>query len=96
MVWLADGEVVKTSPTAPAVPPPDLPTGPGSVAVVRARTRGEVREVALLGPHGTRVLVGRPIGRELQGLVRLGWQEVTRGELPRTPRRPVEEVLRLD
>ncbi len=28
--------------------------------------------------------------------VRVGWQEITRGELPRTPRRPVEEVLRFD
>jgi hypothetical protein len=28
--------------------------------------------------------------------VRLGWQEITREELPRTPRRPVEEVLSLD
>ncbi|MFC4783382.1 Acg family FMN-binding oxidoreductase [Nocardioides sp. MAHUQ-72] len=35
--------------------------------------------------------LGRP-----QLLVRLGWQEITRGELPRTPRRPVEEVLRFD
>lgn len=31
-----------------------------------------------------------------QLLVRLGWQEITREELPPTPRRPVEEVLRLD
>ena len=29
-----------------------------------------------------------------QLLARLGWQEMTRGDLPRTPRRPVEEVLR--
>jgi hypothetical protein len=31
-----------------------------------------------------------------QLLVRLGWQEITRSTLPRTPRRPVEEVLRLE
>jgi len=31
-----------------------------------------------------------------QLLVRLGWQEITRDDLPRTPRRPVEEVLRFD
>jgi hypothetical protein len=31
-----------------------------------------------------------------QLLVRLGWQEITRTALPRTPRRPVEEVLRLE
>jgi hypothetical protein len=31
-----------------------------------------------------------------QLLVRLGWQEMTRGDLTRTPRRPVEEVLRFD
>ncbi len=31
-----------------------------------------------------------------QLLVRLGWQEITRENLPRTRRRPVEEVLRLD
>ena len=31
-----------------------------------------------------------------QLLVRLGWQEMTRDDLPRTPRRPVEEVLRFD
>ena len=31
-----------------------------------------------------------------QLLVRLGWQEMTRQDLPRTPRRPVEEVLRYD
>lgn len=28
--------------------------------------------------------------------VRVGWQEITRGPLPRAPRRPVEEVLRFD
>lgn len=47
----------------------------------------------------TREALGREVLRGLahpQLLVRVGWQEITRRGLPRTPRRPVEEVLRLD
>ena len=28
-------------------------------------------------------------------LVRVGWQEISRSQLPRTPRRPVDEILEL-
>jgi hypothetical protein len=47
----------------------------------------------------TRDALGQEVLRGLahpQLLVRVGWQEITRPGLPRTPRRPVEEVLRLD
>jgi nitroreductase len=33
------------------------------------------------------------LGRPPQILVRIGWQEISRRELPRTPRRPVNQVL---
>lgn len=48
------------------------------------RTRGELR-------HGVLRDLAWP-----QLMVRVGWQEITRGQLPRTQRRPVEEVLRFD
>ena len=48
------------------------------------RTREELRDDVLRG-------LAWP-----QLMVRVGWQEITRGQLPRTQRRPVEEVLRFD
>jgi hypothetical protein len=33
------------------------------------------------------------LGRPPQILVRLGWQEISRSQLPRTPRRPLDDVL---
>jgi hypothetical protein len=33
------------------------------------------------------------LGRPPQILLRVGWQEISRSQLPRTPRRPVEDVL---
>ena len=48
------------------------------------RTREELRDDVLDGTAWPQLLV------------RLGWQEMTRTELPRTPRRPAEEVLHLD
>ena len=77
--WLRAGETL--SALWLATIPQGLSLLPLSQVAEVPETREELRDV--LG--GT----ARP-----QLLVRLGWQEMTRGELPRTPRRPVEEVLR--
>jgi len=48
-----------------------------------AETRDALED--LLGP-----------GLHPQILLRVGWQEIGRSDLPRTPRRPLDDVLRVD
>lgn len=60
-VWDAEGRLLFRS---SGEAPPDPPPGP------LARTRGELREVALSGPQGTRVLVGRSLGPERREMAR--------------------------
>ncbi|MGE3817828.1 MAG: sensor histidine kinase [Isosphaeraceae bacterium] len=61
-VWLNDGRLLRARPDGHA-PRPDSVVGPG--LEYRYRLRPPFREVTLLGPSRTRIVVGRPIGREL-------------------------------
>lgn len=61
-IWLADGRLLKARPGGRA-PRPDPEVGPG--LEYRYRLRPPYREVTLIGPSRTRIVVGRPIGREL-------------------------------
>ena len=70
-----DGEVLRTEPMGLDVPP-DRGLMPRQEW--HARRRGVFREVTLRGPGRTTILVGRPIGRELSELQRLGWRWVCR------------------
>jgi heavy metal sensor kinase len=71
-VWRADGSLLKASqlpggaaaPTFPAAAPPAVPL---------VTQRGDFREARMLGPHATRVLVGRPVAKELADLRALAW-----------------------
>jgi two-component system, OmpR family, sensor kinase len=68
-----DGAVVRDNPPgiADKVPPdPDV----GRRFESHSRNRGMLREVTLLGPGRTTILVGRPIHHELGGLRRMAWQ----------------------
>ena len=69
-IWSAAGEVVDTSHPDADVPPP---AGPG------VRERGPTREIALPGPGGSLVLVGRGAGEVRARLRALGWTVVAVG-----------------
>jgi hypothetical protein len=58
----------------------------GGLSVVPLSQVVEVEETRLALRHEL-------FGRSPQILVRIGWQEISRRQLPRTPRRPVEDVL---
>jgi heavy metal sensor kinase len=68
-IWFPDGEVLRAEPSPPEAPPDDEV---GRRRESHVRQRGGLREVTLLGPGRTRILVGRPIERELAELHRLG------------------------
>jgi heavy metal sensor kinase len=72
VVWLGDDSVLRSSLAAADVPRP----GPASAlgGKQQARQRGDLREVVVPGRDGTRVLVGRPIAREVAELERLRWR----------------------
>jgi heavy metal sensor kinase len=57
--------------------PPDEWLGPRFP--IRFRSRGRLREVVLMGPGRTTIVVGRPIDRELDALSRLTWRLVLTG-----------------
>ena len=69
----ANGEVIRTD-------PPDIgekvPLDPavGTRFESHSRNRGRLREVTLLGPGRTTILVGRSIHHELNGLRRMAWR----------------------
>ncbi|MFO0953442.1 MAG: hypothetical protein U0835_20285 [Isosphaeraceae bacterium] len=66
-----DGSVLAGDTGDLAEPPDEEVYGPRDHV---SRQRGRLREVILRGPNATRILVGRPIGRELDRLHRMGWQ----------------------
>ena len=74
-VWLADGQRLKSSPNADALVPPNLP--PGRKLSFMGR-RG-YREVAMVGPGNTRIVVGKPLARELARLRNLIWRLAAAG-----------------
>ena len=73
VVRAAGGNVLLADPPAYAEDvPPD--TSVGRRYESHSRNRGMLREVTLLGPARTTILVGRPIHHELAGLRRMAWQ----------------------
>jgi two-component system, OmpR family, sensor kinase len=68
-----DGEVIRDDPPLIAGEVPADPTV-GRWYESHSRNRGALREVTLLGPARTTILVGRPIHHELAGLQRMAWQ----------------------
>jgi two-component system, OmpR family, sensor kinase len=77
VVRAADGTVIRADPDDGPLPPDD--EGIGVEWEYRFRSRGALREVTLLGPSSARILVGRPIYRELGGLRRMLWQVALTG-----------------
>ena len=65
----ADNAVIRATVEADDVPPDTLV---GEYGETHARSRGFNRELSLLGPNRSTITVGRPIGRELGGLRRMG------------------------
>jgi len=78
VVRSSSGEVIRANPpdTANSVP---IDPSVGRSYESHARNRGDLRELTLLGPSGTNILVGRSIRHELDGLRRLGWQLMLSG-----------------
>ena len=75
-IRLADGSLLGTTPGLPEVPI-DEQVGPGRESHVRQR--GPQRELTLLGPGRSRILVGRPIAKELANLHQLGFRLAVSG-----------------
>jgi heavy metal sensor kinase len=78
-IWLADGTVLKASSEGVPILAPDLAARTLHSGGFVPRQRGELREVALLGPEQTQVLVGRSVAHELGELNRLAWQLLSTG-----------------
>jgi heavy metal sensor kinase len=70
LIWRRNGERLKASPEAPRISPADAPRGliDGQYQFEQHR---EVREIALGGPEGSLIVVGRPTGREFRELRQL-------------------------
>ena len=68
--------MARSSATTRRESPPSAPADPavGRWYESHSRNRGVLREVTLLGPGHTTILVGRPIHHELAGLRRMAWQ----------------------
>ena len=73
VIWRHDGEILRAEPPSAA---DEVPLDPWIRPEWQenARSRGRLREVSLLGPTETVILVGRPIGRELHDLRGLAWR----------------------
>jgi len=72
-VWRADGTLLKAS-----HPPPEGSFSERGLAAFSDRPRladhGDQREAVMIGPEGSRILVGRPIARELAEVNAYAWQ----------------------
>jgi heavy metal sensor kinase len=89
-IWRADGSVLAESAT-PDPPPehkphdsPDVRPTPGLAPNFPPGFRwqaGERRETIISGPHGTAILVGKPMGRELAELRWFAWRLVASGAM---------------
>lgn len=72
-VWRTNGTLLKALDRPDGLPPPAPPELPLS-PVPRLTQRGELREAALVGPSGTRILVGRSVAREQSELRAFAWR----------------------
>ena len=80
VVWLDKSKALKESPRPAEVAAPEFDTTLGdNPGQLQTRQRGPVREAIIAGKHGTQVLVGRSIQRELAELTALAWQLVLTG-----------------
>ena len=70
LIWRQNGERLKASPEAPRISPADAPRGL-SDGQYQFEQHREVREIALGGPEGSLIVVGRPTGREFRELRQL-------------------------
>ncbi|MFO0926487.1 MAG: ATP-binding protein [Gemmataceae bacterium] len=71
-VWRPDGALLTSSTGFPTEEPmPDVPDRGGEPLIVQ---QGPYREVHLHGPHGTTILVGKQVARELGDLRAFAWQ----------------------
>ena len=77
VIWRANGELFKS--TAPAIHVPDTDRTLDSPEPARFRRRADLREVYVLGPLKTRILVGRSTRRQEGELHRLAWLLVATG-----------------
>jgi heavy metal sensor kinase len=73
VVRRADGRVLRAEPVEMAEWVP-VDAAVGRRYESHSRNRGEYREVTLLGPGRTTILVGRSIEHELRSLARMGWR----------------------
>lgn len=80
IVWCRTGDLLKAQPAATVAPRPAwneaLLEG---VHDPQPRQRGNIREVYVVGPEATQIIVGRSIERELAALSSLTWQLVGSG-----------------
>jgi heavy metal sensor kinase len=77
IVWLRSGAVLKAQPPSVSAPRPIWNDKQRNDAL--ATQRGNIREVHVVGPDATQIVVGRSIERELGALHRLTWQLVGSG-----------------
>jgi heavy metal sensor kinase len=78
IVWGSDGAIVRQSDFCPNVPVPVVPVDlhAGTTLAIsppEIRERDGFREVAMSGPFGSTVLIGRSVAREEAGLRSLRW-----------------------
>ena len=73
VVRTSAGELIRANPRDAATSVP-IDHTVGRWYESHSRNRGDLREVSLLGPSDTNILVGRSIRHELDGLHRLAWQ----------------------
>jgi heavy metal sensor kinase len=80
IIWCRTGEMLKAQPTSAAAPRPiwndALLAG---IHEPQPRQHDGIREVYVVGPEATQIVVGRSIERELGALSRLTWQLVAGG-----------------
>jgi heavy metal sensor kinase len=79
-VWRPDGAVLKANGLPADVSPPDLDGMPPEPEPV-LRERDGAREAVMRGPHGTRILVGRPVAAEEAELAGFAWRLAGAGAL---------------
>jgi heavy metal sensor kinase len=80
IVWCRTGDIIKAQPASATAPRPAW----NEALLESARDpqmwqRGRIREVYVVGPEATQIVVGRSIERELGALSRLTWQLVAAG-----------------
>jgi heavy metal sensor kinase len=80
IIWLRTGDVLKAQPASASAPRPSWNDAQlEGVRDPQPRQRDRIRELYVVGPEATQIIVGRSIERELSALARLTWQLVAAG-----------------